>query len=112
MINVHPSLLPAFPGKDGVEQALEAGVRITGCTVHVVNEGVDAGPILAQAAVPVLYEDDAASLHARIQRVEHRLLPAVVDWVGTGHIKLGEAVSVQVPHPDHLSALVFPPLPK
>lgn len=112
MINVHPSLLPAFPGRDGVQQALDAGVRLAGCTVHLVDEGVDAGPILAQAAVPVLYEDDAESLHQRIQKVEHRLLPAVVDWIATGHVHIGEAVRVQVPHPDHLSALVFPPLPE
>lgn len=109
-INVHPSLLPAFPGKDGPAQALAAGVRLSGCTVHVVDEGVDTGPILAQGAVPVLVGDDVASLHARIQTVEHRLLPAVVDWIATGHVKLGPDLVLRVATPDHMSALVYPPL--
>lgn len=110
IINIHPSLLPAFPGKDGPQQALAAGVRISGCTVHVVDEGVDSGPILAQGAVPVLLEDDAASLHARIQTVEHRLLPEVIHWIATRHIELGEELAMSAAHPDHLSALVYPPL--
>jgi phosphoribosylglycinamide formyltransferase-1 len=81
IINVHPSLLPAFPGMDGPGQALAAGAKISGCTVHRVDAGVDSGEILAQAAVPILTTDDAESLHARIQRQEHRLLPAVVDLI-------------------------------
>jgi phosphoribosylglycinamide formyltransferase-1 len=89
IINIHPSLLPAFPGKDGPGQAIAAGVRISGCTVHVVDRGVDTGPILAQAAVAVLSGDDAESLHARIQPVEHRLLPAVVHAIATGELTLG-----------------------
>lgn len=84
LINVHPSLLPAFPGKDGVGDALAAGVRITGCTVHLVDLGVDTGPILAQAAVPVLPDDDRDRLHARIQAREHELLPRVVDDISRG----------------------------
>jgi phosphoribosylglycinamide formyltransferase-1 len=88
-VNVHPSLLPAFPGLDAPGQAVAAGVRISGCTVHLVDAGVDTGPILAQAAVPVLPDDDAAALHARIQPVEHRLLPRVVDWIARGHLELG-----------------------
>ncbi len=88
IINVHPALLPAFPGMDGPAQAIAAGVRITGCTVHVVDAGVDTGPILAQAAVPVLPGDDAERLHARIQPAEHRLLPAVVDWIARGALVL------------------------
>ena len=76
IVNVHPSLLPAFGGgMDAVAQALAQGVKITGCTVHLVVEEVDAGPILLQAAVPVLPGDDVESLHARIQVEEHRLLP-------------------------------------
>ena len=110
IINVHPSLLPAFPGKDGPAQALAAGVRISGCTVHVVDAGVDRGPILAQGAVPVLLEDDAQSLHARIQTVEHRLLPQVIDWVATGKIRLGDELVLRAAAPDHISALVYPPL--
>ncbi|HJL16899.1 MAG TPA: phosphoribosylglycinamide formyltransferase [Sandaracinaceae bacterium LLY-WYZ-13_1] len=88
-VNVHPSLLPAFPGLDAPGQAVTAGVRISGCTVHLVDAGVDTGPILAQAAVPVRPDDDAARLHARIQPLEHRLLPRVVDWVARGRLELG-----------------------
>ncbi|MBC6983036.1 phosphoribosylglycinamide formyltransferase [Caulobacter sp. 17J80-11] len=76
MLNVHPSLLPAFPGLDTHRRALEAGVKIHGCTVHLVSEGVDEGPILGQAAVPVLAGDDAESLAARVLEAEHRLYPA------------------------------------
>ena len=78
IINLHPSLLPEFRGKDAIGQALAAGVRQTGVTVHLVDAGLDTGPIIAQEVVPIAPEDDAATLHARVQRVEHRLLPAVV----------------------------------
>ncbi len=90
IVNVHPALLPAFPGTDGPAQAIAKGVRLSGCTVHLVDAGVDTGPILAQGAVPVLPADDAASLHARIQTVEHRLLPFVIDAIGRGAIVPGE----------------------
>ncbi len=90
IVNVHPALLPSFPGTDGAAQAIAKGVRIAGCTVHLVDAGVDTGPILAQAAVPVLPGDDAHSLQARIQIHEHRLLPAVIDAVARGTILLGE----------------------
>jgi phosphoribosylglycinamide formyltransferase-1 len=79
VVNVHPALLPAFPGMHGAKQALDHGCRVAGCTVHLVDAGVDTGPILAQAAVPVLDHDDEAALQARIQREEHRLLPAIVE---------------------------------
>ncbi len=88
IINVHPALLPAFPGKDGPAQAVAARVTLSGCTVHIVDAGVDTGPILAQAAVPVLPSDDATTLHARIQTAEHRLLPGVVDAIAQGHYTL------------------------
>jgi phosphoribosylglycinamide formyltransferase-1 len=78
LLNIHPSLLPSFRGIDAVGQALAAGVTLTGCTAHLVNEEVDAGRILVQAAVPVLPGDDRASLAARIQRQEHRILPLAV----------------------------------
>ncbi len=78
IVNIHPSLLPSFRGMDAVGQALAAGVRISGCTAHLVRKEVDAGPILAQAAVPVLAEDSHASLSARIQVQEHRILPLAV----------------------------------
>ncbi|EGJ28371.1 MULTISPECIES: phosphoribosylglycinamide formyltransferase [Moorena] len=74
ILNIHPSLLPSFKGVRAVEQALEAGVKITGCTVHVVSLDVDSGPILFQAAVPVLPDDTPETLHARIQVQEHRIL--------------------------------------
>jgi phosphoribosylglycinamide formyltransferase-1 len=77
-INVHPSLLPAFPGLRAQEQALAYGVKVTGCTVHYVDTGVDTGPIILQAAIPVLPGDTPDSLHARIQAEEHRLLPEAV----------------------------------
>jgi phosphoribosylglycinamide formyltransferase 1 len=79
VVNVHPSLLPAFPGAHAVEEQLRAGVAESGATVHLVDEGVDTGPILAQARVAVSPDDTAESLHARIKELEHRLLPRVVE---------------------------------
>lgn len=78
LVNIHPSLLPSFRGVDAVGQALAAGVTLSGCTAHLVEEEVDAGPILVQAAVPVCAGDDHARLTARIQRQEHRILPLAV----------------------------------
>ena len=78
VVNVHPALLPAFPGAHAVEEALAAGVTETGATVHLVDEGVDTGAVLRQEAVAVLPGDTPETLHARIQAVEHRLLPEVV----------------------------------
>jgi phosphoribosylglycinamide formyltransferase 1 len=91
LINVHPSLLPAFPGMDAPAQAVAKGVTLSGCTVHLVDGGVDTGPILAQAAVPVLPGDDAASLHARIQGAEHQLLPAVIAALARGALSTERA---------------------
>ena len=79
LINIHPSLLPSFPGIHSIEQALSAGVKITGCTVHLVSLEVDSGPILVQAAVPVLPDDTAQTLHARVQIQEHRILPQAIN---------------------------------
>jgi phosphoribosylglycinamide formyltransferase-1 len=78
ILNIHPSLLPAFPGLAAWKQALDAGVAETGCTVHHVDGGMDTGGIIAQERVPVLPGDTAESLHARIQQAEHRLYPRVV----------------------------------
>jgi phosphoribosylglycinamide formyltransferase-1 len=78
VINIHPSLLPSFRGTRGVEQALEAGVKITGCTVHLATMEVDSGPILLQAAVPILAGDTPETLHARIQIQEHYILPKAI----------------------------------
>jgi len=91
IINVHPSLLPAFPGLDAPGQAIAAGVRLSGCTVHLVDRHVDTGPILAQAAVAVAPSDDGPTLHARIQKMEHVLLPRVVDAIGRGALVLDPA---------------------
>lgn len=78
ILNIHPALLPAFPGLEAWKQALAAGVSETGCTVHYVDAGMDTGPVILQEAVPVLADDTAESLHARIQVVEHRLYPEAV----------------------------------
>jgi phosphoribosylglycinamide formyltransferase-1 len=86
VINIHPSLLPAFPGLEAWKQALDYGVKVTGCTVHFVDAGVDSGPIIAQETVPVLPEDTPATLHARIQLAEHRLYPRVVGGLAAGRI--------------------------
>jgi len=110
VLNVHPALLPAFPGTDGPAQALAAGVRVTGCTVHVVDEGVDTGPIVAQAVVRVLKGDDPDTLHARIQAAEHRLFPHVIAEVARGGITLGERPVIETATED--PQLFFsPPLP-
>lgn len=94
-LNVHPSLLPAFPGAGAVEQALAWGVKVTGCTVHLVDEQVDHGPVVAQEAVPVLPDDTAATLHARIRAVEHRLLPRCVALLCRDRVKVdGRHVTV------------------
>lgn len=79
VVNVHPALLPAFPGMDATKQAIEAGATRSGCTVHLVDAGVDTGPALAQAACPIEPGDTSETLHARIQILEHALLPVVVD---------------------------------
>ena len=82
IINIHPSLLPSFRGVKAVEQALAAKVKISGCTVHLLSVEVDAGPILIQAAVPILENDTAETLHARIQVQEHLILPQAIALVG------------------------------
>jgi phosphoribosylglycinamide formyltransferase 1 len=81
VINIHPSLLPSFPGIRSIEQALAARVKITGCTVHLVSLEVDSGPILVQAAVPVLPDDTAETLHARVQIQEHLILPQAIEML-------------------------------
>ena len=88
MINIHPSLLPSFKGLHTHEQALEAGVKITGCTVHFVSAEMDAGPIIAQSAVPVLPGDTAAQLAARVLAAEHKLYPAAFRAVARGEVRL------------------------
>jgi len=86
VVNIHPSLLPAFPGVHSQAQAFRHGVKVAGCTVHLVDSGMDSGPILAQAAVPVLNDDDEESLRLRILAEEHKLLPAVVRAFAEGRV--------------------------
>jgi len=88
MVNIHPSLLPAFPGLHPQRQALAAGVRFTGCTVHFVRPEVDAGPIIAQAVVPIRPDDDEASLSARILDAEHRLYPLTLRLIAEGRVQV------------------------
>lgn len=96
VMNIHPALLPSFPGLHGARQALAHGVKITGCTVHFVDEGTDTGPIIVQTAVPVLPDDDESSLAARILAEEHRIYPLAVRWFAEGAMTIhGRRVSVR-----------------
>jgi phosphoribosylglycinamide formyltransferase 1 len=95
VLNTHPALLPAFKGWHAVRAALEAGVAVTGCTVHVATAEVDEGPILAQEEVPVLAGDDEASLHERIKEVERRLYPATIRSVLDDPTRLDEETTVR-----------------
>ena len=105
LINVHPALLPAFPGLDTHARALAAGVRLHGCTVHFVTPEVDAGPIIAQAAVPVLADDTPQSLAARVLRQEHRVFPMVLRWLAQGRVQVRDDDTVSVaPGPDDMPA--------
>jgi phosphoribosylglycinamide formyltransferase-1 len=88
MINIHPSLLPAFPGLRTHQRALDEGVRIHGCTAHFVTPTLDHGPIIAQAAVPVLDDDDATSLAARVLEMEHRLYPLAIRWFAEDRLRV------------------------
>ena len=96
MVNVHPSLLPAFPGLRAWEQALHHGVKVTGCTVHFVEEGVDAGPIILQQPVPVFPNDTPDSLHQRIQLAEHQIYPEAICLCAQGKLRIeGRQVRIQ-----------------
>ncbi len=111
-LNIHPSLLPAFRGLDTHERAIAAGVRISGCTVHFVRAQMDQGPIIAQAAVPVLPGDDAEALAARVLRAEHQLYPWAVQLVASGVAWVeGERVvyAPDVPQPDGVTLVAPPP---
>ncbi|MBL9036461.1 MAG: phosphoribosylglycinamide formyltransferase [Rhodospirillaceae bacterium] len=111
MINIHPALLPAFPGLDTHRRALDAGVKLHGCTVHFVRHETDTGPVIAQAAVPVLPGDDEAALAARVLWAEHRLYPLALRLIAEGKVRVeGERAIVD----DGAAAdavLINPPLP-
>jgi phosphoribosylglycinamide formyltransferase-1 len=95
MINVHPALLPAFPGINGIGQALEYGAKLTGATVHFVDGGTDTGPIIAQQAVEIQEQDTVETLGARIQLAEYELLPRAVSWIAEGRVSLdGRKVTI------------------
>lgn len=95
VVNIHPSLLPAFAGLHAQRQAVDYGVKLTGCTVHFVDEGLDSGPIIMQEAVPVLPEDTEETLADRILEVEHRLYPLTVRLIASGKVKrIGRIVKV------------------
>jgi phosphoribosylglycinamide formyltransferase-1 len=88
IVNIHPSLLPSFPGLEAWKQAFDHGVKVTGCTVHFVDAGVDAGPIIGQQTVPVLDNDTAETLHQRIHAAEHQLYPECVAAIASGEISV------------------------
>ena len=109
ILNIHPSLLPAFPGLDTHQRVLDAGIRITGCSVHIVRPTVDSGPILIQAAVPVLPDDDAARLADRVLEQEHRIYPLALRWMAEGRVRVvNERTIVDGARAPSPSALVNP----
>ena len=111
MINIHPSLLPAFKGLHVQRQALAAGVRIAGCTVHFVTPDMDSGPILVQAAVPVLPDDDEDTLAARILKAEHRCYPQAVRLIAEGRVRLEGHLARIDASSDNMDMLVSPLAP-
>jgi len=109
IINIHPSLLPAFKGIDAHAQAIAAGVKLSGCTVHIVRTEMDAGPILVQAAVPLLPDDTEDSLAARILTVEHQCYPLAVRLIAEGRVQIdGDTAIVTMP-PDIGDQIISPP---
>ena len=97
ILNIHPSLLPSFPGLHGPQQALEHGVQVTGCTVHFVDAGIDTGPILLQAAVPIVEGDNVSTLTDRIQTEEHRIYPQAVRLWSSGRVQVDEGRVILLP---------------
>ncbi len=110
IINIHPALLPAFPGLHVQQQALDYGAKFSGCTVHFVDDGVDTGPIIAQAVVPVFPADNEATLAARILKQEHKIYPQVIQWFAEGRVVLEQRRVIIKDAPCHESAQVNPPL--
>lgn len=111
LINIHPALLPAFPGLHTHARALAAGVRVHGCTVHFVTPEVDVGPIIVQAAVPVLAGDDEASLSARVLAQEHRIFPLAVRWFAEGRLRLRDDGTVALAGQSGVGPALISPLP-
>ena len=88
VLNIHPALLPSFPGTSGIKDAFDFGVKVTGVTVHYANENFDEGPILAQEAIPILEDDTVETLEARIHEVEHRIYPAALQLIAEGRVEI------------------------
>lgn len=110
IMNIHPALLPAFPGLHGQKQAAEYGVRISGCTVHFVDEGMDTGPVIIQAAVPVCPDDTEDTLSARILKLEHRIYPEAIRLYAEGRLRVdGRVVRISGCEPGD-SYVASPPL--
>ena len=111
IMNIHPALLPAFPGLNVQQKALEHGARFSGCTVHFVNEECDEGPIIIQAVVPVLPDDTRETLAVRILEQEHRIYPRAIQLFAEGRLKIiGRRVMVDDPPQTDIQALIQPPL--
>ena len=111
LVNIHPSLLPAYGGLDTHARALRDGVKIHGCTVHFVTHDLDHGPIIIQAAVPVMDDDTEQTLAARVLREEHRIYPQAIRWLCTGHIELTAQGKVLLKHLKQVGpALISPGL--
>ena len=111
IINIHPALLPSFPGTHGQKNAFNYGVKFSGCTVHFVDEGVDTGPIIIQSVVPVLQDDTEETLSARILKEEHRIYPQAIQFIAEGKIKfIGRKVHIKESSTISLTALHNPPL--
>ncbi len=109
-LNIHPSLLPAFPGLDTHQRAIDAGVQITGCTVHFVRLEMDSGPIVAQAAVPVMPNDTADTLAARVLEAEHKLYPHALRLVASGAARVVDDRVTFSPPAGKLPSLLWPPV--
>ncbi len=112
IMNIHPSLLPAFPGLNAQKAALEHGARVAGCTVLFVTPGTDNGPIIAQAAVPVMPDDDEQTLSDRILAQEHRIYPLAISLFQQGRLQVSgrEVIILDAPKPDEKETLLNPPL--
>jgi phosphoribosylglycinamide formyltransferase-1 len=111
MINIHPSLLPLFPGLDTHARAIAAGVKIAGCTVHFVTAEMDVGPIIAQAAVPVAPDDTPNTLAARVLAAEHRIYPQALAWVAAGAVSFEDAATARYGTIDADAQLISPARP-
>jgi phosphoribosylglycinamide formyltransferase-1 len=110
IINIHPALLPAFPGLNVQQQALTYGAKFSGCSVHIVDGGVDTGPIIIQAAVPILADDSKETLAARILEQEHRIYPQAIQWFAEGRIRVADRQVIVTGSEASPQAQINPPL--